>query len=286
MNAHVAAPEHAVTHRWRPAVLGLLHSILITGVAMLWFLAIWMIVRRLTGQLQRPLGLFPLIGVATALVGVLTLLRVGWRVVKRDESPLRLLPAWIAPLPAVFLLAVAISLPGTATSALFLLWGSLFVFELLWWYCGWQWAGGPAVGDLEEPAAAPSRPAPLIATPEEAESGAWMAEEMTQQLTRIDTQDGTQAVEGVLRSRFQPAERSRSLHVAFCPPLPTVPEMTVTQCSGPRCHVRAAEVRTYGARFDLRLAAASEASEEVLIHFEAVASASSTAQASPPVQRA
>jgi hypothetical protein len=214
---------------------------------------------------------------------------------------LRLLPAWIAPLPAVFLLAVAVSLPGTTTSALFLLWGTLFVFELLWWYRGWQWvggqsatAGGPGdeapgaapVGDVEEPAAAPSRPAELMTTAEEVDNDAWLAEGMTQQLTRIDAQDGTQAVEGVLRSRFQPAERSRSLHVAFCPPLQSLPEMTVTQWSGPRCHVKAAEVQTYGARFDLRLAAASQTPEEVLIHFEAVASANSTGQAGPPAYRA
>jgi hypothetical protein len=285
MDAHVATPEHAVLRRWRPAVIGLLRSVLITALAMLWFLAVWMLVRRLTGQMQRPLGFLPLLTVAAVLVAATTLLRLGWQAVTRDQPPRLRFLTWLAPVPATLLLAGALSIAGTSTAALFLLWGMLFVAEVLWWYRGWPRTEGaspsgtePAAEDVATTSGGAGQPdvqslVPSTETAEQIDSGTWMAEGMTQQLTRIDAADGTQSMEGVLRSQFEPAERSRSLHVAFCPPLQAVPETTVTQLSGPRCHIKAAEIQTYGARFDVRLATRSESREEVLIHFEAVATA-------------
>ena len=60
MNAHVAAPEHAVTHGFRPALNRIAAKRSGHRSAMLWFVAAWMFVRRLTGQLQQPLGFLPL----------------------------------------------------------------------------------------------------------------------------------------------------------------------------------------------------------------------------------
>jgi hypothetical protein len=283
MNAHVAAPEHAVTHRFRPALTGLLQSVLVTGSAMLWFVAVWMFVRRLSGQLQQPLGFLPLLILGVVLVSLSALLRLGWRAVAPNQPRLSHLVAFVAPLPAETLLAVAVSMTGTSTSALFVFWGTLFVSEVLWWFFAWQrdWIGPPTI--VERTSAATAEPAPETADQNEAsgelpsdaelgeaDRGNWLAEGMTQQLTRIDAPDGTQTIEGVLRSQFAPGERSRSLHVAFCPPLQSSPVATVTQMSGPRCHLKAADVQTYGARFDVRLASSSELAEEVMLHFEVI----------------
>ncbi len=289
MNAHVAAPEHAVTHRFRPALTGLLQSVLVTGSAMLWFVAVWMFVRRLTGQLQQPLGFLPMLTLGVVLVSVCALLRIGWRAIASNQPRLSHLVAFVAPLPALSMLAVAVSMTGTSTSALFVFWGMLFVSEVLWWYFAWQrdWIGPPTIA---EPTSATSaaESVPEAADQDEAtgelpsdvelgegDAGNWLAEGMTQQLTRIDAPDGTQTVEGVLRSQFKPGERSRSLHVAFCPPLQSCPVTTVTQMSGPRSHIKAADVQTYGVRFDVRLASSSDLAEEVLLHFEAISAVQS-----------
>jgi hypothetical protein len=293
MNAQVAAPDHIVTDRIRPALVGLLRSTLIAALAMLWFVAVWMLVRRATGQLQQPLGLLPLLTVGVVLVSTLALWRLGWRSALTRPSRFSRLAAYGASTAAAIMLAVALSMPGTSTSALFLFWGMLFVSEMLWWCRAWQWnwtspaasvraeATATAVGSscgASEPVEAAVPPQDRVEA-DEIDNGTWMAEGMTQQLTRIHAPDGTQSMEGVLRSQFKPRERSRSLHVAFCPPLQTIPDTTVTQMSGPRCHIKAADVQTYGARFDVRLSNASESDEEVFVHFHAVAASPSPGQA-------
>jgi hypothetical protein len=289
MNAHVAAPEHAVSHRFRPALTGLLQSVLVTGSAMLWFVAVWMLVRRLTGQLHQPLGFLPLLILGVVLVSISALLRLGWRAVAPNQPRLSHLVAFVAPLPALSMLAVAVSMTGTSTSALFVFWGMLFVSEVLWWFFAWQrdWIGPPTIVErTSEASVAESAPEvvdqneasgelPSDAELGEVDTGDWLAEGMTQQLTRIDAADGTQTVEGVLRSQFAPGERSRSLHVAFCPPLQSCPVTTVTQMSGPRCHIKAADVQTYGVRFDVRLASSSDLAEEVMLHFEVISAVKS-----------
>jgi hypothetical protein len=47
------------------------------------------------------------------------------------------------------------------------------------------------------------------------------------------------------------------------------PDVTLIQLSGSRARIKAAEVQTFGIRFDLRLAAASDTPQVVVIHFEA-----------------
>ena len=47
----------------------------------------------------------------------------------------------------------------------------------------------------------------------------------------------------------------------------------MTQLAGPRSHVKAADIQSYGVRFDVRLGSFSDHPEEVLIHFEAVSKA-------------
>jgi hypothetical protein len=293
MNAQVAAPEQTVNEEIRPALIRLLRCTLIAAIAMLWFVAAWMCVRRATGQLQRPLGFLPLLTVGAALVSTLALLRLGWRSVVTSRSRWLRFIAYVAPTAATIMLAVALSMPGTPTSALFAFWGMLFVSELLWWCRGWQRdsmvastgvRSGTVATAVESSFGASERveaaiPPQDTVEHDEIDNGPWMAEGMTQQLTRIDAPDGTQSMEGVLRSQFRPRERSRSLHVAFCPPLQTVPDTTVTQLSGPRCHIKAADVQTYGARFDIRLSTASESNEEVFVHFHAIAVSSPLADA-------
>ena len=91
--------------------------------------------------------------------------------------------------------------------------------------------------------------------------------DVCQQITRSQSPHSGDTIAGVLRALFQPGERSRNLHVAFCPPLPDRPSVEVVQLSGPRMRVKAADVQAFGVRFDLRLAAVSTQLEDVVIHF-------------------
>ena len=74
---------------------------------------------------------------------------------------------------------------------------------------------------------------------------------------------------GLLRAHFQPKERSRSLHVAFCPSMPRPPRVEIIQVSGPRARIKPGEVQAFGLHFDLRLLAPSATEQIVMIHFEA-----------------
>ena len=74
---------------------------------------------------------------------------------------------------------------------------------------------------------------------------------------------------GWLRLSFAAGQRTGSVHVAFCPPLRVTPEMEVEQIEGPEARIKTAQVLPYGARFDLKLAAAAEQPTTVLLQFTA-----------------
>ena len=93
--------------------------------------------------------------------------------------------------------------------------------------------------------------------------------EVTQQLTRRHDSDGRDLMLGYLRGGFEPGERSQNLHVAFCPPFEGTPALAVHQMSGPPVAIKLAQVETYGARLELKLAAKTGQTESVVVQFEA-----------------
>ncbi len=64
-------------------------------------------------------------------------------------------------------------------------------------------------------------------------------------------------------------QRTGSLHVAFCPPFTATPELVVEQLEGPEARMKTAQLMPYGARLDLKLAAAAEEPTSVLLQFSA-----------------
>ena len=76
---------------------------------------------------------------------------------------------------------------------------------------------------------------------------------VSQQLTRAVGDDGCEILYGLLRGHFAPGQRSLRLHVSFCPPFETVPQVSVDKVEGPELTVRVGQVLPYGARLDLRL---------------------------------
>lgn len=100
-------------------------------------------------------------------------------------------------------------------------------------------------------------------------AGTIPAAEVTQQLIRSEAADGSEELSGWLRLPFAPGQRTGSIHVAFCPPLRVAPELAVEQIEGPEARIKTAQLLPYGARLDLKLAAAAESPTVVLLQFTA-----------------
>ncbi len=280
MVAQTATTNRPDSHRLSPAVVRLWHALTITTAVMLLLLALWLLARRLGGQLQQPLGTLTLLVVALMLLSLASSLRIVWHHtgphLSHWRSPSTLV--WIFPSVVLLLIAVSLSISGTGTYRLLLFWSMLLAGEGAWSWFAWQ--------QLRQTRVQPSRREPATraasslerSTTENAanddemeldECDEQLPAEVSQQITRTYAEDDNDTVSGVLRARLAPSERSQSLHVAFCPPMLRPPRVTVVQLSGSRARIKAADAQPFGIRFDLRLATASQEAQEVLIHFEA-----------------
>ncbi|MGM0487323.1 MAG: hypothetical protein ACQESR_11245 [Planctomycetota bacterium] len=269
-----------------PAVMWRLFlAVTLAAVGMLLVLALWLVVRRVAGRLEQPLSFPLLVTVGLVLAGSVSLVRVVWY---RNQWCPRQWESWAVlrwtfPSIVVFMLASSLSIAGTGTARLLAFWSSLVVVEGFWWVVAWRRIravpaprGAPR-SEEDAGAASTSRlaaSAPMAADPTDAithpqDDGEQLSEDLSQQITRSRAEEENDTVVGLLRARFAPKERSRSLHVAFCPPMPHRPAVSMIQVSGPRARIKAAEVRAFGIRFDVRLSVASEDPEDALIHFQA-----------------
>jgi hypothetical protein len=251
---------------------------------------VWLIVRRLAGELQQPLGTLALIVVGVIVAIATSTLRLAWQHLGSRPSRWRSMAMclWLLPSAAAILLACALSIAGTRAPALLLLWIILLASEGTWWLVTWQALRRPSRGEApggHAPATGAdtcgrtedSRTTVLDTTPHDVQPRDELVEEedehlpddIDQQLTRSNSEQFGDTVTGLLRGHFRPGERSRSLHVAFCPPMKSQPSVEVIQLTGPQARVKAANIESFGVRFDLRLAASSQQQENVLIHFEA-----------------
>jgi hypothetical protein len=180
---------------------------------------------------------------------------------------------------AVAALGAGLCLPGTSAVGMFLLWTLLGAEES--WAWGWRvrhsfdaLPSAPRQAVRTDSAhAGPSRPnrggmtsraAPTL----EAEE-IILPKGITQQLTRSQAADGVEELSGWLRIAFVAGQRTGSVHVAFCPPFAATPELVVEQLEGPEARLKTAQLMSYGARLDLKLAAAAEEPTSVLVQFSA-----------------
>ncbi|MHB0956571.1 MAG: hypothetical protein ACYC0X_09795 [Pirellulaceae bacterium] len=281
MVSSAAAPGQVPTLRPPPSVVNLWQTLLVACTCTILVVPGWLCIRHLSGKLQQPLGFPAMLAVGVISAAAVSALRCGWWRTGLQTAHRGSLAAalWLLPTVAVLLLAAALTLRGTSTAALGVLWGSLLLNELMWGRYGWRLV-------RRDPTRAPANevPPPTVAAsavrrhatapPDRLAEGSdegelSLASDVSQQITRSQSRQHGDTVAGVLRALFQPGERSRNLHVAFCPPMPSRPTVEVIQLSGPRTRVKVADVQSFGVRFDLRLVTASQQEENVLIHFEA-----------------
>jgi len=79
------------------------------------------------------------------------------------------------------------------------------------------------------------------------------AGDCVQRFERVQSADGRDVLAGSLSTRLRGGQSRAYVHVAFCPPFATVPQVDFRQVSGPAARVKAGQVLPHGARFDVKL---------------------------------
>jgi hypothetical protein len=109
--------------------------------------------------------------------------------------------------------------------------------------------------------------APLVEQAAENEDGELLAADELQRMSRVRDAQGGEVVAGLVRCCFDPGERQRDVHLAFCPPLKKVPHFSLEQVEGPVARVRTSLVETFGVGLEVKLNAISNEPTSVQIQF-------------------
>ncbi len=257
-------------HRYAAgAVLGLLSTAALIVVA-----------RRLAGALANPLEPAMLLAAAAVTVAAAAAIRLSW-LSAPSGNPLPGIERAVMILTslAVAALGAGLCLPGTSAVGLFLLWTLLGAEES--WAWGWRVRRGfdatPSAGrqavrtDLAHVGArAPIGVAQLcVRRPFSTRKTPFFRRVSLNSSRAAQAADGVEELSGWLRIAFVAGQRTGSLHVAFCPPFVATPELAVEQLEGPEARLKTAQLMPYGARLDLKLAAAAEEPTSVLLQFSA-----------------
>ena len=92
---------------------------------------------------------------------------------------------------------------------------------------------------------------------------------VSQRITRGKEENGVEAVFGVVRCDFAVGQRQQNLHIAFCPPLERVPELTTDQIDGPIVKIKPSMVEVFGAGLEVKLPAPCSEPTSVQVQFYA-----------------
>jgi hypothetical protein len=248
----------------RSEVVGLLRGALLAVLVLLLAFALLLATRRLSGALRTPLSTAALL----ALGGLLALfaggLRGAWQGVARSTATWGDRLMRYGPSVALWTTVGCVSLAGSPLLGLALCWLLIIAAEL-WHWKPWSRAlpSRPA-SPRSRPAADDSGTLRLDTPSELAKAGRYdledLAEEddlpanVVQRLTRARDASGTDVLDGSLRADLAADQRTTSVHVAFCPPFASSPEVSVEQTAGPDATIKVAQVLPYGTRLEVRLA--------------------------------
>jgi len=259
-------------------VSGLIRCVVLTTVVSIFLLAAVLLVRRLTGALTTPLDAETFLLTALLLAATAAVTRLAWHLLPLGRRSIAASwIVWVLPSLALLAFVVALSLPGSPVGAQRAFWVILAVEEAISLWLVWRRldaaksvSAGPSAESVAETTAADARLQELTEGPEypavasgggreirldppQQPSPHIIPPNVSQQLTRAIGEDGCEVLYGLLRGHFAPGQRSLRLHVSFCPPFESVPEISIDKIEGPELTVRVGQVLPYGARLDLRL---------------------------------
>ena len=220
----------------------LVTAMAVTALVLFAGLAVWLMVRRLSGALSQPLSGPEM--VLSAIVIAFTALGLQ-REATRTQYLVHNTPyihASIISIAAVVMLA-SITLPGTPALAIAIAWVVLVSAEAASWLAfanarfirfrqfGLRRANHsePAVADEE-----PQIPAGLV-----------------QKLTRVCEGD-RESIHVLANADILEGDRRAVVHVSFCPPLASRPELTAHAMDADDVEVRLTQAESFGARVEIR----------------------------------
>ena len=218
--------------------------IVTTSIIFVAALSLFLFVRRATGAFTDPLPAPQLVAIAIVMC--------AWALAVRELTAKHAIFFWLS-LVTTILVAIACSFPAAR-----------FVDWLIW---------VPAIGciaalpfESQLRARLPGHRA--VASKAEDETST-ESERTLQQLTRVRTAAGKDAIRGSLTAEFAPGERQTTLYVGFCPPFELLPEVEATVNDDFEADVKLAQVLHNGAQLDVRLSEPAEEPLAISIEFSA-----------------
>jgi hypothetical protein len=250
-------------------------------LALLVGVAVVLVARRLSGALVRPLTGTGILLAAVAIVSVVLVFRkalpsteysvLGTRYYDHPlhQRPLALVFHVVVPSLAAFAILASLSIAGTPLAGLVVAWLLLIAAES----CQWVVRFRPELRILRVWPTIHSLAQPLAESTETDE--AEIPDGLLQQVTR--TIDGErESIHALLKAEIAGGDRLGVIHVAFCPPLATLPELTAHAVDCDDVDMRISQSETFGARIEVRLAKKSALSRSILVELLGSASASRT----------
>jgi hypothetical protein len=199
-------------------------------------IGVFLLIRRMTGSLTGPLPMPQLVATAAGLC--------VWAMLVYSLANLKQVVGLL--LCVLLLFAIGCSYPATR-----------FVDWLIWLPAIAIVAGLPFADQLK-PQVKRSR---SVESRQPVSDEVEHPEQVLQQLTRVRTAEGKDAVRGTVIAEFAPGERQTSLYVGFCPPFEMQPQVELNVTGDFEADVKLAQILHNGAQLDVRL---SEPAEETL----------------------
>ncbi|HEX5105828.1 MAG TPA: hypothetical protein VFV87_18550 [Pirellulaceae bacterium] len=273
--------------RWRTGRIGigplaLRQALGLTALGLLVFLAVLFCTRRLSGALAVPLGGAGLIAAAVAVGGLAAVGRVlalaarrGSALPKTSSTEYSVLSTqYLAANPgehpfhaSLLRLAAHVVVPSLAATVFLAsltsreapAWAVAIAWFLLVASEGTSWL---VLSRRRSAARARSRwetEQTPVAEPDES-----IPANIVQQLTRTREGEG-EALHALVRARIPAGDTQAVVHLAFCPPLASPPELTAHAIDADDIAVRITTAETYGLRLEVRSAAKASADKSVLV---------------------
>jgi hypothetical protein len=202
-------------------------------------LSLFVFLRRATGALTAPLATPQLVATATVMF--------LWALVVREFTAKRATYFWVS-IGTMLLVAIGCSFP-VARVVDWLVWlpaiGCIAILRLTARIRSTT-SGCRSLSAIE-----------MDATPEQ----------VLQQLTRVRTADGKDAIRGIVVAEFIAGERQTTIYVGFCPPFEMLPQVEANASGDFEAEVKLGQVLHNGAQLDVRLSEPAEEALTVSIEF-------------------
>jgi hypothetical protein len=194
----------------------------------------FLVVRRVTGDITSPLPAAFLIPTAAILVAWAWVVRfsqpaMGTRWLPKIASGSEALFSIVLPLVTVLLFTIAVSYPGTRLVD-WLVWITAYAALLL----GPRWLISPR---RSTPAAIRRR----------------RSQRLTQDIKRYRDDEGHECVRAMLTAEFSAGQRTATLYVGFCPPFELLPVVTAHPSGNAHASVKVAQILHNGVQLEVRL---------------------------------